>query len=189
MSQPPPDAYTSGRRLNVLSAIRKRRSIRSFLERDVAESDVRRILECGTLAPSAGNLQPWQFVVVRDQQRKAALARAAYDQMFIAEAPVVIVVLADQSRSASVYGRRGLELYAIQDTAAAIQNMLLAACEMGYGTCWVGAFDEDSVAEIVKAGRGTKPVAVIPVGYPRYTPAATRRRRLSEVIHEETYQS
>jgi nitroreductase len=189
MSKPSPDASTSGKRLDVLSAIRERRSIRSFLEREVAESDVRRIVECGAMAPSAGNLQPWEFVVVRDQRRKAALARAAYDQEFIAEAPLVIVVLADQERSASVYGRRGLELYAIQDTAAAIQNMLLAACGMGYGTCWVGAFDEDSVAEIVKAGPGIKPVAVIPVGYPRYVPAARRRRGLSEVVHEETYKS
>ncbi|MEM2942319.1 MAG: nitroreductase family protein [Candidatus Bathyarchaeia archaeon] len=189
MSQPSPDASTSRKHLDVLSAIRDRRSIRSFLEREVAESDVKMILECGTMAPSAGNLQPWEFIVVRDQRRKEALARAAYGQEFVAEAPVVIVVLANQERSASVYGRRGLELYAIQDTAAAIQNMLLAAWGMGYGTCWVGAFDEDLVSDIVRTGPGIKPVALIPVGYPRHMPAAKRRRNLSEVIHEETYKS
>jgi len=173
--------------LDVLSAIRERRSIRSFLDKEVTESEIRKIIECGTLAPSAGNLQPWEFVVVRDKRRKGALAQAAYDQDFIAEAPVVIVVLANRARSARVYGRRGSELYAIQDTAAAIQNMLLAAREMGYGACWVGAFDEDAVAEIVKAEPETKPVAIIPVGYARHLPAARPRRKITEVVHEETY--
>jgi nitroreductase len=138
--------------LDVLRAIGERRSIRSFLDKDITESDIRKIVECGALAPSAGNLQPWEFVVVRDPGRRGALAEAAHGQDFIAEAPVVIVVLANQARSATVYGRRGSELYSIQDTAAAIQNMLLAAWDMGLGSCWVGAFDEGAVAEIVGAG-------------------------------------
>lgn len=172
--------------MDVLSAIRERRSIRSFLDKEVPEDDIKKIIECGTLAPSAGNLQPWEFVIVRDPRRKDALAQAAYGQDFIAEAPVAIVVLANQPRSATVYGRRGSELYAIQDTAAAVQNMLLAACEMGFGTCWVGAFDEDAVGEIVKAEPETKPVAIVPIGYARHFPAARPRRKTTEVVHEET---
>ena len=180
--QPPRD-----KSLDVLSAIRERRSTRNFLDREVTESEIRKIIECGTLAPSAGDLQPWEFVVVRDQRRKGALAQAAYDQDFIAEAPVVIVVLANQARSAVVYGRRGSELYAIQDTAAAIQNMLLAAWDMGLGSCWVGAFDEGAVSEIVGAGPRIKPVAIIPMGYASYLPQARPRRKIMEVIHKESY--
>jgi nitroreductase len=173
--------------LDVLSAIRERRSIRNFLDKNITESDIRKIVECGALAPSAGNLQPWEFVVVRDPGRRGALVEAAYGQDFIAEAPVVIVVLANQARSAAVYGRRGSELYAIQDTAAAIQNMLLAAWDMGLGSCWVGAFDEGAVAEIVGAGPRIKPVAIIPLGYASYLPQARPRRKIMEVIHEEIY--
>ncbi|MEM3429616.1 MAG: nitroreductase family protein [Candidatus Bathyarchaeia archaeon] len=175
--------------LEVFEAIRGRRSVRSFLDRDVSKSQLERIIECGTLAPSAGNIQPWEFIVVRSPERKKALARAALDQEFIEEAPIVIVVVADQSRSARVYGRRGAELFSIQDTAAAIQNMLLAAHSMGLGTCWVGAFDEDEVSKVVKVGASLKPVAIIPVGYPRYYPAPVGRRPISKVTHEEVYSS
>lgn len=175
--------------LEVFEAIKGRRSVRSFLDKDVSKTQVERIFECGTLAPSAGNIQPWEFIIVRSPERKRALARAALGQEFIEEAPVVIVVVADQARSAKIYGRRGAELFSIQDTAAAIQNMLLAAHSMGLGTCWVGAFDEDEVSKIVKVGAYLKPVAIIPIGYPKYYPEPIGRRPISKVMHEEVYSS
>ncbi|MGQ9542634.1 MAG: nitroreductase family protein [Candidatus Bathyarchaeia archaeon] len=173
--------------LEVLEAIKGRRSVRSFLSKDVSKSQIETIIECATSAPSAGNLQPWEFIIVRSPERRKALARAALNQDFIEEAPVVIVVLADQARSARVYGRRGAELFSIQDTAAAIQNMLLTAYSMGLGTCWVGAFNEDEVSEIVKAHPPLRPVAIIPVGYPRYHPTPVKRMPPSKVMHEEVY--
>ncbi|MEM3004731.1 MAG: nitroreductase family protein, partial [Candidatus Bathyarchaeia archaeon] len=75
------------------------------------------------------------------------------------------------------------------DVTIATDHLTLAARNEGLGTCWVGAFDEDLVSDIVRTGPGIKPVALIPVGYPRHMPAAKRRRNLSEVIHEETYKS
>jgi nitroreductase len=99
------------------------------------------------------------------------------------------VVLANQLRSSRIYGRRGAELYSIQDTAAAIENMLLAVHSKGLGACWVGAFDEAAAADAVQTGDKAKPVAIVPIGFPKYSPAATPRRRLTEVLHEEVFQT
>ncbi|HIE23642.1 MAG TPA: nitroreductase family protein [Candidatus Korarchaeota archaeon] len=173
--------------MDVMEAILGRRSIRRFQPDPVPEEDLRRILEAATWAPSAGNRQSWEFVVVKDPNRKRDIARAALGQWFIAEAPVVVVVCANMDRSASRYGDRGRKLYCIQDTAAAIQNMLLVAYSMGYGTCWVGAFDEGSVAKIINAPSGVRPVAIIPIGKPAESPGPRSRIPLEKVVHEETF--
>ncbi|RLG40695.1 MAG: nitroreductase family protein [Thermoproteota archaeon] len=170
-----------------MEAILGRRSVRRFRTDLIPEEDLRKILEAAIWAPSAGNLQSWEFVIVRDPARKRDLARAALGQWFIAEAPVVIVVCANEERSASRYGDRGRKLYCIQDTAAATQNMLLAAYSLGYGTCWVGAFDESAASSIIGAPSGVRPVAIIPIGKPAETPIPPRRLPLEKVTHEETF--
>ncbi|MDI6856637.1 MAG: nitroreductase family protein, partial [Candidatus Thermoplasmatota archaeon] len=131
--------------MELKEAIRKRRSIRAFKAGKIEDKEILEILENAVLAPSAGNLQSWEFVVVKSDEQKEKLARAALGQYFIAEAPFVLVVCANQARSGAHYGRRGYELYSIQDTAACIQNILLLATDKGLGTCWVGAFDENEV--------------------------------------------
>ncbi len=168
---------------DLFDAIRERRSIRHFENREVPDATVNRLLEAAIMAPSAGNLQPWSFFVVKDPEKRRGLSRAAYDQAFVAAAPVVIVVCAEPARSAERYGERGADLYCIQDTAAAVQNMLLAAVALGLGTCWVGAFDEAQAAEVLglDAAR-TRPVAMVPVGYPSRTPRPRPRRPLEEVV-------
>lgn len=148
---------------------------------------MKRILEAAVCAPSAGNLQPWEFVVVRNSETKKALAEAAFGQDFIADAPVVVVICASTVRSASRYRERGASLYCIQDTAAAIQNMLLASYALGYGTCWVGAFDEASAARIVQAPAGTRPVAMAPIGRPAESPSRPQRIKLDKVVHFERF--
>jgi nitroreductase len=173
--------------MEVFKAIHGRRSIRAFKPEAVEEGDLKKILEAGIAAPSAGNCQPWDFVVVRDQKVKQKLVRAALGQSFIAEAPVVVVVCANIPRTARRYGRRGAELYSIQDTAAAIQNMHLAAYALGYGTCWIGAFDEESAAEAIRAPRDVRPVAIIPIGKPAEKPAPTPRIPLSRIVYEDRF--
>ncbi len=138
-------------------------------------------------APSAGNRQPWEFILVTEQGLKRELVRAAEDQQFIAEAPLVIVVCADETRSAKRYASRGRTLYCLQDTAAAIQNIHLAAYSLGLGTCWVGAFSEEETKRVLNVPEGIRPIAMIPVGYPNEKPSARTRRPLTEVIHRETY--
>jgi nitroreductase len=173
--------------MDVFEAIRGRRSIREFKPDPIDEKDLTKILNAGRLSPSAGNCQPWEFVVVRDQKIKQKLVRAALGQSFIAEAPVVVVVCANIPRSSARYGRRGAELYCIQDTAAAIQNMHLAAYALGYGTCWVGAFNEDAAAEIIETPPHVRPVALIPIGKPGEKPAPTPRIPLSKIVHENKF--
>ena len=173
--------------VEVFEAIQGRRSIRAFESREVPEELVERLIEAARWAPSAGNIQPWEFIIVRKQEIKRKLAEAALYQSFIEEAPVVIVVCADEVRSTQGYGMRGKTLYCIQDTAAAIQNIHLAAYSMGLGTCWVGAFREDEARKVLKTPAGLRPVAIIPVGYPAETPSPRSRRPLRQIVHYETF--
>ena len=173
--------------MDVFEAIRKRRSIRAFTCEDVSKEEVEKLLDAARYAPSAGNIQPWEFIVIKDFKIKQKLSMAALDQSFIEEAPVVIVVCANEMRSSRGYGSRGTTLYCLQDTAAAIQNMLLTACALGLGTCWVGAFHEDDVRDILSIPKGVRPIAIIPVGHPRFGREVRNKRALSEIVHYETY--
>ncbi|MEM2105280.1 MAG: nitroreductase family protein [Candidatus Bathyarchaeia archaeon] len=173
--------------MDVLEAIKGRRSIRAFESRNVPDELVEKLIDAARWAPSAGNIQPWEFVVVRKPEIKKMLAEAALNQSFIEEAPVVIVVCANENRSMHGYGVRGKTLYCIQDTAAAIQNIHLTAYSLGLGTCWVGAFKEEKAKEILKAPQGIRPVAIIPVGYPAETPPPRNRRPTSQIVHYETF--
>ena len=161
--------------------------MRAFTEEEVSEHEIKELLEAARLAPSAGNIQPWSFVVVRDHDTKRRLAEAALNQFFIEKAPVVVVVLADWNRSKQRYGSRGVNLYCIQDTAAAVENMLLAAVALGLGACWVGAFQEDAVSAVLKVPEGYRPVAIVPVGRPSEKPKTPYKRPLEEIVRHETF--
>lgn len=176
-----------GEFLDLFEAIKSRRSVRRFTREDVSEEEVEKLIDAARWAPSAGNIQPWEFVVVRKPEIKHKLSIAALHQTFIEEAPVVIVVCANQHRSGRGYGARGVHLYCLQDTAAATQNMLLAATALGLATCWVGAFREEEAKRALNLPEGVRPVAIIPVGHPAERPLARSRRPLSEIVHYETY--
>ncbi len=166
--------------MELAEAILKRRSVRQFQRKEVPDSVIETILEAAVRAPSEGNLQPWKFCVIKNEKIKKALADAALGQMFVAEAPVVIVVCIDAQATAP-YGRRGLELYSIQSTAAAIENILLTVVSLNLGACWVGAFRENEVHATLDLDKTLRPVALIPVGYPAESPPPRRRKSLEEV--------
>ena len=168
--------------MDLWTVIEGRYSARHFVPAEVSESTVQRILEAAIRAPSAGNRQPWHFIVVRNAEVKRALATAAYGQDFVAAGPVVIVVCADPERSATRYGDRGRELYCLQDTAAATEHILLAATALGLGGCWVGAFDEQAAARALALPGHLRPVAMVPIGQPARSTRRTPRRALSEVV-------
>jgi nitroreductase len=173
--------------LDVFEAIKERRSVRVYADEKVSDNDVERLIEAARWAPSAGNIQPWEFVIVKDTETKRKLSDATLNQTFIQKAPVVIIVCADVTRSSRGYGSRGEHLYSIQDTAAATENILLAAQELGLATCWVGAFRENEVAKAVKAPKNMKPVAIVPVGHPAEKPVAPQKRLVNEIVHYETF--
>ncbi len=171
-----------------LDIISTRKSIRKFEQHPIPDADVQRILEIGVSAPSAGNRQPWRLVVVTDQSIKSRLAEGAFGQSFVATAPVVIVVCGVPAESAERYGERGAGLYVFQDTAALTENILLAAHVMGYGACWVGAFDEEEVTRVLNTPPGVRPLAIIPIGVPaRPVPEKRPRRPMNEILIRESF--
>lgn len=159
-----------------------RYSCRRFRSDPVPRPLLEQLLEAARWAPSAGGLEPWRFVVVTAAVPRRELAAAALRQVFVAEAPVVVVVCAVPEESARIYGARGRHLYCLQDTAAATQNLLLAATAAGLGSCWVGAFDEGRVQGVLGLPAGWWPVAMIPLGFPAEGPPRRHRRPAAEVV-------
>lgn len=148
----------------------------------IEEDKLRRIFEAANLAPSAGNLQAYQVYTVKDEGKRKALAKAADDQEFIAEAPVCLIFCADQGRSAEKYGKRGSELYSVQDATIAGAFAMLAAADLGLATVWVGDFDEDKVRKVVDSGNA-RPVAMFALGYAAQEPKPTPRKAIEEIFH------
>jgi nitroreductase len=160
--------------LEILDAIRGRRSIRRFKGGALPPHVLATLEESLLAAPSAGNLQSRRFHFVSRPEALRRIAAAAYGQDFIAQAPLAVVCSADLS-IARRYGERGRTLYCLQDVAASVQNLMLAAYSLGLGTVWVGAFDEREVASILGLPASLRPVAVVPVGYPDEAPPPPER--------------
>lgn len=165
--------------------IMQRQSCRYFLPDEFPQEHLEWILEAMRWAPSGGNTQPWRFHVIRSTEMKLEIAAAAFGQKFIAEAPVIIGVVALPEVSRAQYGERGAQLYCIQDTAAAVQNAMLAATALGLGTCWIGAFDEALAAKALKLAPNERPLAFIPIGRPKRMGHRTDRKPKNEVVVEE----
>lgn len=172
--------------MDFFETVKARRSIRAFQARPVEDEKIHRIVETVSLAPSAGNLQAYQIVVVKDAKRRKELANAAREQGFVAEAPVCLVFLACPQRSSGKYGKRGSELYCVQDATIATSYAQLAATALGLSSTWVGAFDEEAVAETVGAPRTERPIAVLPVGYAAERPDVIARKPIGEILCSET---
>ena len=168
--------------MELTEAIKRRRSVRRFKSDPIDDKIIKKIIELGNLAPSAGNLQPRDFIVVKDKEVRFTLAQAALNQTFVYDAPVVIVVCTNYDRTAS-YGSRGKDLYCIQDSAAATENMLLAIVDFGLASCWVGAFNEKKVSQTLDLPAHVRPVALLPIGYPQEEIKSSYRINLDEFLH------
>jgi nitroreductase len=151
--------------MDVFDAIKKRRSVRRFLEVPLDWEPVGQILDAGRLSPTAGNVQDAQFVVVLEHNIKQKIAEACFEQYWIAKAPVIIVIGTDPLKNEQFYGARGAELYTAHDAAAAAMSMLLAAEAQGLAACWVGAFEERMLREAIGMPDSVKPHVVLPIGY------------------------
>jgi nitroreductase len=161
--------------------IAKRRSVRHFNAKlEVSDEDIRSLLEMAVSAPTAGNIQPWRFTIVRSLEARERLSRALR-QRWATSAPVVIVVSVDPRPCSARYGDRGERLYAIQDSSAAIENILLGAVDRGLASCWIGAFDTDAVREAIGLPAPIEPVAILPIGYSAESAGRPARRPLAEV--------
>jgi len=171
--------------LGVFEAIRWRRSVRSYEEREVEDWKLRRVLEAGRLAPSGRNRQIWRFVVVRDEDRRRRLMEACRMQRFVAEAPVVIAAVANETHHKTGSGKPAHPV----DIAIAVDHMILAATELGLGTCWIASFEHDAVADVLAIPTNKEVVVLFTLGYPKggWAPRQPQRLPLEEIIYEEEW--
>jgi nitroreductase len=173
--------------MDVFEAVQKRHSIRAYDSTPISNEKLKKILEAARLAPSAGNIQPWHFIIVTDAEKRRRLAKARYAK-FLKMAPTVIVGCGDQKASPNWY---------VIDVAIAMQNMVLTATSEGLGTCWIGSFSEDQIREMLKIPENFRVVAILAVGYPRkkldimgkILHFIRRRKRLKKIVSFEEYGS
>jgi len=171
--------------MDVMEAIRTRRSVRSYESKPVEDEKLEAVLEAGRLAPSAKNLQEWRYIVVRDAAMRQKLMGAAYDQSFVGEAPIVIACCAETEHYVM---RCGQLAYPI-DLAISIDHMTLKATEDGLGTCWIGSFEEDKVKALLDIPAGIRVVELMTLGYAKYGEVGRpkTRKTINEIIHWETW--
>jgi nitroreductase len=166
-------------RMDLFKAIETRKSIRKYKKKAISENHLGRILEAARLAPSAANKQPWRFVVVQNEKQRAKLAEAANSQEFLRDAAAIVVAAADPEVSASWHEK---------DTMIALEHMALAAAALGYGTCWIGAFDAEEIKNLLKIPEKMKIVALLPIGVPDQKPKAKSRKDFHEIFYKEKWQ-
>ncbi|MFV2016358.1 MAG: nitroreductase family protein [Candidatus Heimdallarchaeota archaeon] len=172
-----------------LDIIKSRRSVRDYKPGIIPVDTIYKLTEAAQWAPTAGNLQPLELIIVKNEDSKLALASAAGGQEFLSECSVVFVMGANIPRTKSKYKDRGEQLYCLQDIAAATQNVLLLAQAMNIGSCWVGAFNEKEVSKICKFPGHVRPMVMIALGYrdAKVDIAVRPRRTKDDFVHLEVF--
>jgi len=170
---------------SLMDLIEKRKSIRSYKPQDVEEEKLNYILQAFRKAPSAKNLQPWKLIVVKDKKKISDLSIACNNQTFISEAPILIVACAKEDEAYGVMGGY-MNSYPV-DIALALEHLILAATEKGLGTCWIGAFKEKLVKDLLDVPDNVRVVAITPVGYPAIEGRTRGRKPISEIVCYDKY--
>ncbi|MFP4119375.1 MAG: nitroreductase family protein [Candidatus Woesearchaeota archaeon] len=173
--------------IDAFKAIFSRRSYRKFKRKTVPRDLLFFLVEAGMKAPSAGNLQEFSFIVTTDKKIINQLPELCMDQAWISTAPAVIVVCSQPHKLAEWYGERGRHVFAIQDAAAATQNILLAAHASGLGACWIGGFDQEKIDGLFKTEGKARVETIIPVGYPNEKPAPKHEKGIELMMYFDTY--
>jgi len=179
---PRPNDFEAVRRV-----IKNRCSVRKYQEKPIDDRTLYTIMESASFAPSAGNQQPWEFILVRDAVSKEHLAEAAYNQNWLKHAPVIIVACVNMKLASALYGERGEKLYGIQGVSCALENMLLTAESLGISSCWVGMFSEPRVAAITRCPEHVRPCALIALGYGAEKPKSRIAQKPEDYIHIEEF--
>ncbi len=170
--------------MEFFEVVKNRHSVRAFKDKEIEKEKLEKLLCVANSAPSAGNLQAYQIFLVKKPTHKIALSNAAYGQDFITQAPVSLIFCADPLRSSRKYGKRGAELYSIQDATISATCVHLAAVDLELGSVIVGAFDEDAVSKILNLPDTLNPIIILPVGYPNEEPEITPRRKINDLVKE-----
>jgi nitroreductase len=169
-----------------LEVLKKRKSTRKFLDKDVPQSKINELIELANSSPSAGNVQARAVVVVKDQNLIHKIKEVSKGlSRFEGTIPVILVILAKIDESAGKYEDRGRNLYGIQDATIFAAYLQLIATEKGLSTCWVGSFIENEIVKMLNLENGVKPIALVPLGFAAEEPAARERKSLNEIIFKE----
>lgn len=163
---------------DAIRTMMERRSIRTYQPRPLPDKDLKAICEAGRCAPSAANRQPWHVVVVRDEEQKKRLAAACANQSWMADAGVILAGVGRPAVSEKWYA---------VDVAIAMENMVIAATSLGYGTCWIGAFDQAQVKAVLGLPEDLTVIALTPVGVPADHPEARPRMPMAEFVSLDRY--
>ncbi|NQU97894.1 nitroreductase family protein [Candidatus Woesearchaeota archaeon] len=172
--------------MDTLECIKSRTSIRKFTEQPVEFGKISKILEAGSRAPSAGNLQNWRFILVTEKPLLRELHNHCMQQEAIYHAQAAIIICGMTNKAERMYGLRGKRLYTVQNCACVAENMLLAAHAQGLGACWIGAFDEDKVDNLFGISDNLedgRPQIIIALGYPAEEPKPTVRQDLASISY------
>jgi nitroreductase len=173
--------------MEYIDLAKKRYSARSFLPKSVDEGKLLKVLEAGRIAPSAANIQPWHFVVIKDEENKQKIY-SAYKRDWMMEAPIIIIACGDHSSSwKRVDGKDHCDI----DIAIAVDHMTLQAAELDLGTCWICNFDKKICAEALNLPEHIEPIVILPLGYPSDTVDVNRhlnkRKPIDVIVHWEKF--
>jgi len=171
--------------VDLYEAIKLRKSVRKYKRDPVPEESLKKILNAARMAPTAENFQPWKIIVVTDEDIKRKLVPACNNQRFVAEAPIVLVACGLPDEAYPIMGGF-MNSYPV-DVAIVLDHLMLAATSEGLGTCWIGSFKEEKVAETVGVPQEAKVVALTPLGYPAEEMERTDRKNLTELVSYNKY--
>ncbi|MFO8143653.1 MAG: nitroreductase family protein [Dehalococcoidales bacterium] len=169
--------------MEFFDVIEGRYSVRAYKSTPVEDEKLAKILEAAHMAPTACNLQPFQFIVIHTKGRETDL-KHIYGQSWFTQAPLVICACAIPSQS---WRRGDGKNYCDIDVTIAMDHLILAAANLGLGTCWIGAFDRNATCEILRLPEGVEPVAFTPVGYPADQPSYKTRKPVKEIVRYEKW--
>lgn len=173
--------------METLEAIKKRRSVKKFKPTPIEKGKLAEILEAARLAPSSGNLQNWQFIIIRTPAKKKVIAQACFEQYWMEEAPILIVICSNMDRVRRMFGKRGEALYAIQNCACAAENMMLAATDQELGSCFVSIFEDGDISNALGIPPNIVPLGILAVGYAAEKPDVPVRFQLDNMCFFENY--
>jgi nitroreductase len=165
--------------MDFFDVVNKRKAIRKYIDKTVSDDLINKILETINLAPSAGNLQSFKILIIKNKNKISKISEICNNQEFIKEVSVVFIFLVKPKEAGQRYGQRGEVLYAVQDATIAATYAILTSASLGLATCWVGAFDKD----ILKKELNTEllPVCIIPLGYANENPGRKPRKKITEI--------
>lgn len=182
--------------MNFSEIVKERRSVRTYLKKDVSPSLIYKILEYGNAAPSAGNIQPWEFIIVRDGENKRNIVETTFvgndetsvrPQEWLNSAPVFIIVCGNKEKVKSRYGKTSLDSLIYLDVSACIENMLLGIVYLGLASCYVSGFRKEELSKVIHLPESHEPIAILPVGYTGEVCFKNSKVDLQDVIHFEKF--